>query len=349
MNVFLNPYNHNEWEEYGRNHLLDLFLEHEYGFCPIKNEKLTYNISFQKDYRDFVMKKIVMEYKNHKMYFGLYLPKNNDKPLKTFLTIVHPYAERNGSFLDDYSSIEYFCPVKEIIKRGFAVALLSAKTVAEDVMNGDETGIFNFCEEHRNESSWGVIAAWAWACSKVLDYLVMNPEIDENKVAIIGHSRGGKTALLASAIDSRFYLTISNNSGNSGAALSRSNKGETIEDITKRFPYWFCKKYLSYAKKEELLPFDQHSLIGLIAPRYCYIASASDDWWADPDGELLSAKYATQYYEMYNVKGLIIPKKIELDTAYTDGRIAYHRRTGFHGLTEFDWQKYMDFFDRISG
>lgn len=98
-----------------------------------------------------------------------------------------------------------------------------------------------------------------------------------------------------------------NCSGNSGAALSRGNTGETVADITSRFPYWFCKKYAKYADKEESLPFDQHELLALIAPRYLYVASATEDAWADPDGELLSAKLASAYYEMYGLKGVVVP------------------------------------------
>jgi hypothetical protein len=154
--------------------------------------------------------------------------------------------------------------------------------------------------------------------------------------------------LLAGALDERFYLVISNNSGNSGAALSRGNTGETINDITKLFPYWFCKNYISYANNENMLPFDQHILIGLQAPRHCYIASASEDLWADPDGELLSAKFASQYYELYNLKGLIVPNHIELDTIYDEGYIAYHRRNGKHKLTLFDWEQYMNYFEKIT-
>jgi hypothetical protein len=137
----------------------------------------------------------------------------------------------------------------------------------------------------------------------------------------------------------------------SGRRLLRGGlfrKKETIDDITTRFPYWFCKKYSSYANNENSLPFDQHMLIALQAPRYCYIASASEDLWADPSGELLAAKLASNYYKIYNLNGLIVPEKIELDVSYNDGHIAYHRRTGNHGLSHFDWEQYMTYFEKIS-
>ena len=348
MSVFDNFYKLDEWKEKERTRTLNLLLEHEYGFSPIKDEKLNYEVLLERNIDNILYRKVAMEYNGHKMYFALFIPKIFDKPLKTFLTIVHPFAERNGDFFEDFNTIEHFCPIRKITNNGFAVILLSAKTVAEDVKEGKATGIFKACKSEETDSSWGVLAAWAWACTKVLDYIALCPELDETKVAVIGHSRGGKTALLAGALDERFYLTISNNSGNSGAALSRENTGETIADIVRLFPYWFSNNYRKYVNNEDSLPFDQHVLIGLQAPRYCYIASASDDSWANPDGELLSAKYASQYYNLYNVSGLIIPDKIELDVSYNDGNIAYHRRTGKHKLTLFDWEQYMEYFEKIS-
>ena len=88
-------------------------------------------------------------------------------------------------------------------------------------------------------------------------------------------------------------------------------------------------------------------LIALQAPRYCYIASASEDEWADPEGEFRSSKLASHFYEIYGVKGLVVPNKIKNDVSYNEGRLAYHCRSGIHDLTVFDWNCYMDYFDKI--
>ena len=117
--------------------------------------------------------------------------------------------------------------------------------------------------------------------------------------------------------------------------------------ITSRFPYWFCKNYRKYANKEDKLPFDQHQLVALIAPRYVYVFSASEDSWACPKNELLSCKYASKYFELYGLKGLVVPKEIKLDHSYNEGHIAYHYKTGTHSLEKRDWNMVMDYFDKI--
>ena len=193
-------------------------------------------------------------------------------------------------------------PIAQIVAQGFAVATAHYSDIDPDYDDGFENGVHSLFPEHRideqNPSRWGSIAAWAWGLSRLADVLEKLDGIDPKGLMVVGHSRLGKTALWAGANDPRFQIVVSNNSGCGGAALSKRIYGESVARINTAFPHWFNRNFRKYNDQEGSMTFDQHQLIASIAPRSVYIASASNDKWADPLGELLGGHHASRAFEL---------------------------------------------------
>jgi hypothetical protein len=237
-------------------------------------------------------------------------------------------------------------PLKKILKQGYGIETFYYGDIDPDYDEGFQNGIHHFFykknQTYPRPNEWGSISAWASGLSYCMDYFTKDENIDSKKVAVFGLSRLGKAALWASALDERFALTISGNSGNGGSTIWRRKIGETIYSMNKRYPHWLCKNSNKYNHKEEELPFDQHTLLSLIAPRPLLIASAATDPLSDPIGEFYGAKYASKIYEFLNVDGLgvdVIPPKGD----FINNRIGYYIRDGQHDITETDWDNYIAF------
>jgi hypothetical protein len=239
-------------------------------------------------------------------------------------------------------------PLELAIARGYAVATLYAGDLDPDFDDGFENGVqgsFRTTEQHAPDA-WGAIAAWAFGLSRALDALEQLEAVDAARVAVLGHSRLGKAALWAGALDPRFRLVISNCSGAGGASLFRREFGERLHHLTARFPHWFAGNLRAYEHAEAELPVDQHELLALIAPRPLFVGSAEADLWADPYGEYLSLCHAAPVYALFGAEAPSQATSCPAVGTRVGGQAAYERRAGGHGLGVDDWRRYLGFADR---
>lgn len=235
-----------------------------------------------------------------------------------------------------------YMPTEEIVDGGFGCLSFDYQDVAKDSadLKFGLPGIL-FPDGQRGPSDPGKIALWAWAAMRLMDFAQTCAELDPAKGIVCGHSRLGKTALFTAAMDTRFAMGYSNDSGCSGANLSRGTdeRSESVARITTRFPYWFCPNYLAYEGDVDKLPFDQHFLLASIAPRCVFVGSATLDAWANPVGEQLCCLAAAPAFE----GGFVCDHIARPDEVFDEGRIGYHLRTGTHYFCRQDWQRLMAF------
>ena len=237
----------------------------------------------------------------------------------------------------------------QAIARGWAMATIYHGDIDPDTWT-TEAGIrgprAKSAPGVQGPNSWGTLRAWAWGLSRALDHLDENPRIDGDRVVVHGHSRNGKTALVAGAYDERFAGVISNHSGCGGAALSRPARGETVERIVRVLGYWFTEDFWAFADREDHLPLDQHSLLSLIAPRPLLVCSAIKDKWADPLGEYQAVEAAAPAWELFGVGDFQTEGFPE--TGDLVGTLpAYHVREGVHSVLPEDWTLWLDWADRL--
>lgn len=248
------------------------------------------------------------------------------------------------NFRDDVP--DKYMPTEEICDNGFAVFSFCYQDISADADDGFAGGLAGHIvgTKDRTPTQCGKIALWAWAASRVMDYIQTLPQIDHNNVAIIGHSRLGKTALLVGGLDQRFAHVISNDSGCGGAAITRDKTGEHLDHLCNAYFYWFCENYKQYINNEHSLPFDAHFLLALVAPRNLCVGSAALDEWADPDSEYLSCIAAQPVWHLLGANTTPLPDRPpQTGDVLHHGAIGYHKRAGAHYLSRQDWLYYMEF------
>lgn len=366
-----------QWEKIRRPEVLKVFESEVYGKTPITKLPATFTV-ISEDRNALGGKAIRKEIKicfsddeAHCASLLLFLPSNISKPVPIFLGLnfegnhaVHadPGITLNTRWMrrtdirgvknhlateESRGSLTRRWEVEEIVANGYGLATVYQGDFELDKPDrSGNNGIRSLFTQKDQPEQWGSIGVWAWGLSRAMDYLETDKEVNAKQVAVMGHSRLGKAALWAAAQDKRFSLVISNNSGEGGASISRRNFGETIADLNRAVNYWFTPAYKKYNDDPSQLPVDSHLLIALIAPRPIYVASASEDLWADPLGEYLGLHHALPAYGLYGKKGMTTNTPPPVGEAVMNGQMGYHNRQGAHDVTLFDWKNYIEFANR---
>ena len=230
------------------------------------------------------------------------------------------------------------------LERGYAVATAGYGEIEPDQAGHWKEGPRGLGPEP-GLHDWGCIGAWAWAYSRAMDYFEINPRIDTKKVAAIGFSRLGKTAVWAGVQDPRFAMVVSLDSGAGGVALSKRIFGETVANLAGPLGHWFAPEFKKYIDKEDTLPMDQHELVALLAPRPLLINSAEGDSWSDPKGEFLGGLGADPVYRLLGTDGLA-QKEWPPVGKLVASQIGYFMRAGKHDVTRADWEAMLDYADQ---
>jgi len=362
-----------DWIKRRRPEVLELFAQNMFGRSPQPPRSIKYDV-FDTDMHALggkaVRKQVTIQLSakpdGPKEDLLIYLPANARKPVPVILslnfsgnqTASHEPQIKLATVWNAKTHEKQQAPeqsrgreletVEKVLARGYGYATLCYQDIEPDFKGGYAYGVrplfFKAGQTEPSGDDWGAIGAWSYGLSRALDYLEKDKDVDAKRVAILGHSRLGKTVLWAGAMDQRFAMVLSSCSGEGGASLARRNYGETISNLTGAFPYWFCNNFQKYAGHADQLPVDTHELIALIAPRPVYITGGETDRWADPKGEFLACVAAGPVYRLLGAEGFETDQMPQLDQPITH-TIAYHIHKGGHAVTAFDWDQFLSFAD----
>ena len=349
-----------EWESLRRPQILSLYSNLIYGRIPEPENPLEITFKLVEEDKAFMKgkatrKDIDIKISNNKgsktMRFLVFSPNGVEGPAPAFLK--HSFNNTKSNDFDASllrkGKLKNGWPLGEFFDRGYGFCAV----YHEDLVGHNEVSFNNSIhklfypkgQSFPKASEWGVISACAWGAMRAMDYLETDNDIDHKRVAIMGHSKMGKTTLWTAAQDERFALAIDAQSGCAGAALWRRKSGETLKKMVTRFPYWLCRNAWKFVDQEDDLPIDQHMLLACIAPRPVYVHSGVKDTWADGRGEYLSAFHASEIYKLYGKKALDSEESPPVGEAIIESHVGYHIREGGHSIQSFDWKRFLDFAD----
>ena len=253
------------------------------------------------------------------------------------------YCESGSEFMHSVATFIFgryieVPPLEQLIDRGFAYGAYYPGMVVPDNIETGMAALSSIREGEMEHGPYAAIGTWAWVAHRITDYIETSNELDADRIILFGHSRSGKSSLLAGALDDRIAGVISHQSGTAGAALQKNDVGETISSITESFPHWFTPSYALYADRAQDLPFDQHALVALMAPRPLLLGNSARDQWSDPRGSFASARSAGEVYELLGGDAFSAENLWDFDA---NADLAFQFREGTHGITPEDWRPFM--------
>ncbi len=351
-----------------RAEVLDLFEKHVYGVLPKNGFETSFEVVEEGEALDGaalrrqVKLTVTTDKGSSDALLLMYLP-NSDRPAPV---VVGLNFNGNHTVLDDPAILPSYASekdaavleeerggkaerwaIEEAVARGYGVATIWCNDFAPDDAKAYSSRVISLFDE----PEFKAVGAWAFGIMRGVDYLVQDADVDAARIADIGHSRLGKAAVWAGANDEHIALVISNDSGNTGASLTRETRGETLKSINALFPHWFCTKYKEYGADAASLPVDQHLLLACIAPRRVYVACAEGDLWADPQGAWNSLMASRPAFALYGLDVLPDGCVAEGETqphagqACWSGAMGYHNRAGWHDVWREDWEFYFQYMD----
>ena len=362
------------WHRQRRPELIRLFEENVYGRSPAQPGDISWDL-FDVEKKALggkaVRKQVTIYFSKDKQGpredVLIYLPSKARRPVPLILTL---NFTGNQSVIDDPgvklgciwdrstkarrqageetrgTNKDFAGAVEKVLARGYGMATIYYGDIEPDFSGGMPLSVRGILlrpgQTEPAADEWGAISAWGWGLSRALDYLESDHDVDAKRVAIMGHSRLGKTVLWAGARDTRFAMVLASCSGKGGASLSRRNYGETVKHLNHNFRYWFSKNYLRFGDHVDELPVDSHELIALIAPRHVYLSTADQDGWGDPKGEFLAALAAGPVFKLLGKRGLTTDQMPADDKPILQD-IGFHCHAGKHEVLPFDWDQYLRF------
>jgi hypothetical protein len=351
------------WFKVRRPELLKLYNAEIYGAVPANAPKATFKV-VETDTNALggfaIHKEVVIQFGKGTnppvAHLHMYLPKNATQPVPLLLQMVFfsnppfPDGSTNAASAGAARRFSEGGPLTNIFAHGYGYATFRYTDIQPDNTNTYHSGVIGLTltpgQSKPAPDQWGTISAWAWGASRVLDYLEKDRSVDAKHVALIGHSRLGKTVLLAGARDPRFALIYSSCAGEMGSSLARRDYGETIDDMAANFPWQFAGNFQKYPGHWNDLPVDAHEIIALNAPHPMFIGGGTQDQWADPHGEFLAVVAAGPVYRLVGKQDLGATNGPEIDKPYITGDLGFHYHTGGHTITTSDWNAFLDFADK---